>query len=418
MTRSRSSTDRRRGAALVKVLVCLSALVAVAALTTDGGRMVDERRHAQAAADAAALAAGKDLYANWWTNHGTDPSGSARTAAEQVAAANGYPASAVAVSIPPTSGTYAGQPGHAEVTIGTTLETTFGRIFTGDGMQIGARAVARGEPLKIGVVLLRPHGAYAFDNSAATFALANKPLVVDSDDPTAFRSTGAALVSVSRIDVTGGASNSSALTLSGRVRTNMRPTLDPLAFLPVPDANSMTVRSPTPLTVNTVLPTALDPGVYRGGVHVTGLSVVTMSPGVYVMEGGGFQVDGTAAVTGLGVMVYNTTSGTYAPGPVSITGLGKVVLTAPASGTYQGMSFFQHRGLAQPVTVNGSGLTTVTGVVYAAKAPVALTGTAAAGVDTLGGAYVADSLTATGAGAVAVSLGQNPPRVPDVRVVE
>jgi hypothetical protein len=420
MTRSptASPTDRRRGAALVKVLVCLSALVAVAALTTDGGRMVDERRHAQAAADAAALAAGKDLYANWWTNHGTDPSGTAKTAAQQVAAANGYPASAVTVSIPPTSGTYAGQPGHAEVTIATTLPASFGRVFTGDPIPVGARAVARGEPLKIGIVLLRPHGPGAFNNSAAAFALANKPLIVDSDDPAAFQSNGAALVSISRIDVTGGASNASLLTLSGRVRTGVRPTLDPLAFLPVPDANAMTVRSSDPLTVNTIVPTTLQPGVYRGGVHVTGLSVVLMSPGVYVMEGGGFQVDGSATVTGLGVTVYNTTSGTYPPGPIKVDGLGKVVLTAPLSGTYQGVSFFQHRGLTQPVTVSGLGLTTLTGVVYAAKAPVTLTGTAAAGVDVLGGAYVADSLTASGVGAVTVDLGLNRPRVPDVRVVE
>src|SRR5205085_2457265 len=111
-----------------------------------------------------------------------------------------------------------------------------------------ARAVARGEPLKIGVVLLRPHGAAAFNNSAAAFALANKPLIVDSDDPAALQSSGLALVSISRIDVTGGVSNTSALTLSGRIRTGVRPTLDPLAFLPVPDANAMTVQSTAPLT--------------------------------------------------------------------------------------------------------------------------------------------------------------------------
>ena len=417
MTRSPSPTDRR-GTVLVKVLVCLSALVAIAALTTDGGRMVDERRRAQAAADAAALAAGKDLYAHWWTNFGADPAGSARTAAEQAAAAYGYPASAVTVRVPPASGTYAGQPGHAEVTIDSTLGTTFGRIFTGEGMRVGARAVARGEPLRIGVVLLRPHGAYAFDNSAAVFALSNKPLIVDSDDPVAFRSTGAALVSASRIDVTGGASNSSALTLSGRIRTNVRPTLDPLAFLPVPNTTAMTVQSSSPLTVNSLLPTTLQPGVYRGGIHVTGLSAVTMAPGVYVTEGGGFRVDVSASVTGSGVVVYNTTSDTYAAGPVRIDGLGAVLLTAPTSGTYQGISFFQNRGLTQPVTLVGRGQTTVSGLVYAARAPVALTGTAAAGADTLGGAYVADSLSATGAGAVTVNLGTNPPRVPDVRVVE
>ena len=157
--------------------------------------------------------------------------------------------------------------------------------------------------------------------------------------------------------------------------------------------------------------------MYRGGVHVTGQAAVTLTAGVYVMDGGGFRVNGPASVTGNGVMIYNTAGDTHPAGPVRIEGQGKVELTAPTAGTYQGISVFQHRGLTQPVTVSGSGQTTVTGVVYAAKAPVTLTGTAA-GTDVLGGAYVADSLTATGAGSVTVSYGQNPPRVPDVRLVE
>jgi hypothetical protein len=39
-------------------------------------------------------------------------------------------------------------------------------------------------------------------------------------------------------------------------------------------------------------------------------------------------------------------------------------------------------------------------------------------VDVLGGAYVVDSMTVQGAGAINVNLGLNPPRVPDVRLVE
>jgi hypothetical protein len=206
------------------------------------------------------------------------------------------------------------------------------------------------------------------------------------------------------------------LQLCGKVRTGVRPTLDPLAQLPVP--TSSTVRSPTPTTVNTIIPTILQPGVYKGGIRVTGASVVVMNPGVYIMEGGGFRVDGLATVTGLGVMVYNSTSPTYAPGPIRVEGVGKAVLTAPLSGTYQGINFFQHRAMTEPVAVTGLGLTTITGVVYAASAPVNLTGTAAVGLDILGGAYVADSMTVTGVGAVTVDLGLNRPRVPDVRVVE
>ena len=416
--RTRHPDRRRRGGTLVKVLLTLVVIVGVAALNLDGGRMMDERRRAQAAADAAALAAGNTLYTNHLTDHGTDPLGVAEAAAVQAAAAFGYPPAAVSVHIPPLTGPFAGQPGYAEVTISSTLDASFGRVFTGNGLEVGARAVARGEPLKIGVILLRPNGAAAFHNIAATFTIINKPLVVNSTDPAALTSTGLTMLSISRVDVTGGVSNSSVLSASTRVRTGVRPTADPLATLPIPDAAAAPVRSLTPLTVNSLVPVALQPGVYRGGIRVTGLSVVVMNAGTYIMEGGGFRVDTAATVTGLGVTVYNTTSGSYPAGPISISGAGRVVLTAPLSGAYQGISFFQNRALTQPVSLTGLGLTTITGTVYAAKAAVNLTGGAAVGLDILGGAFVAESMTVSGAGAVTVSLGLHPPRVPDVRLTE
>jgi hypothetical protein len=57
-------------------------------------------------------------------------------------------------------------------------------------------------------------------------------------------------------------------------------------------------------------------------------------------------------------------------------------------------------------------------VIYAPLAPVSLNGLATVGLDILGGAYVVDSMTVTGIGAININLGLNPPRVPDVRLVE
>ena len=101
----------RRGAVLVTVAIRLPVLIGVIALNSGGGRMCDERRRARAAADAA-RAAGADLYTNYWTNHGADPTESPRAAAaaaEQVALANGPPVPAVTANIPrlpePTRGT-------------------------------------------------------------------------------------------------------------------------------------------------------------------------------------------------------------------------------------------------------------------------------------------------------------------------
>src|SRR5262245_36027716 len=58
----RPARSRRGGNVLVLVGVSLVTLFAVTGLVIDGGRMMSERRHAQNAADAAALAAAIDLY--------------------------------------------------------------------------------------------------------------------------------------------------------------------------------------------------------------------------------------------------------------------------------------------------------------------------------------------------------------------
>src|SRR5947209_3815672 len=80
----------RRGMIAVAVALCMVVLFGVVAIALDGGGLLAERRHAQATADAAALAAACDLYDNYWANNGADPSGTARASALKTAASNGY----------------------------------------------------------------------------------------------------------------------------------------------------------------------------------------------------------------------------------------------------------------------------------------------------------------------------------------
>ena len=114
----RSGRHVRRGA-VVHWLVVSLVIVAVVALGMDGGRLMEERRHAQATADAAGLAAAADLFANWGTNHGKDPSNTAKRVALESAAANGYAndgtTSFVTVNAPPKSGAFAGKADFVEV---------------------------------------------------------------------------------------------------------------------------------------------------------------------------------------------------------------------------------------------------------------------------------------------------------------
>src|SRR4051794_16844998 len=93
-TNSRGYDPRRRAMVVVAVAVSLMAILGVVALSLDGGMLMDKRRQANCAADAAALAAADDMYARWWQSsyalRGLDSTGTAKAAALATASANGY----------------------------------------------------------------------------------------------------------------------------------------------------------------------------------------------------------------------------------------------------------------------------------------------------------------------------------------
>src|SRR5262245_35840366 len=79
----RIQTCKRRGMVAAQVALIMTVLIGMAAIVLDGGLLLAERRHAQAAADAAALAAAAELFAKFRTDGGIDASGSAALAAQQ-----------------------------------------------------------------------------------------------------------------------------------------------------------------------------------------------------------------------------------------------------------------------------------------------------------------------------------------------
>jgi hypothetical protein len=160
-----------------QVVLSLSALMAMLAVVADGGLLLVERRHAQATADAAALAAASDLYFYWYTNSGLDPGGTASASAMGVASANGYTndgtTSTVMVNIPPSSSVnFNGKPGYAEVIVTWNQQRFFSGIVGSGAIPVSARAVARGvvQASTVAVLLL---------SSTTSPAVTGGPVVVD-----------------------------------------------------------------------------------------------------------------------------------------------------------------------------------------------------------------------------------------------
>src|SRR5262249_41913299 len=148
---------------------------------------------------------------------------------------------------------------------------------------------------------------------------------------------------------------------------------DPLRFIPEPDPLSMTLQSKNKTQYSNGNHT-LYPGVYQGGISISGKGNLTLMPGIYYMDGGGFNMSGQGNLYAAGVMIFNAPQ---APSDtISITGSdgGSVYLTPPTSGLYQGLTLFQDRDSGNTLTVSGGGAFFVTGTFYAADALMKISG--------------------------------------------
>src|SRR5574340_1310300 len=159
-----------RGQALVIFVFALIGLIGMTGLAIDGGMVFSDRRHAQNAADTAAMAGaivkidGQENTSTQWTNSECSIEGSAcwaaiNNAALDRAASNGYTSnlvdSTVTVKIPPLSGPYSDCTSYnfdcndyIQVIIDSNVNTFFARVLGIFQMhnQVEAVALARYEP--------------------------------------------------------------------------------------------------------------------------------------------------------------------------------------------------------------------------------------------------------------------------------
>jgi hypothetical protein len=182
-------------------------------------------------------------------------------------------------------------------------------------------------------------------------------------------------------------------SFAGTIDPNSPPIPDPLANLPEPSPTGMTLQSKKKMSITK--DTTLDPGLYKGGIQITG-GTVTLNPGIYYMDGGGFTVSGNGGIIGAGVMIYNAPQSNS--DTISISGSGTCILSPMLTGPYEGITLFQDRTATAPVSISGSSGTTYTisGTFYAAAATLNVTGNG--NQQTLGSQYISYDLVLGGNG--------------------
>lgn len=399
-----SPRTRRRGTIAVMVAVSLVAILGVVALSLDGGSMFEEKRHAQATADAAALAAAADLYEYYWTNSGTDPNGTAKASAFLTAANNGFnndgTTNTVTVNIPPLSGDYQGKAGYVEVIVDYNFTRSFSSIFSTTPVSIRARSVALGSPIAadVGILVLDPTSRSAFNaQGSGTTTVKGTPVVVNSSDPEGSIVGGGGSVAADSFWLKGGYSTSGGGTFIGPIYLNRPGLADPLADIPPPNPTTMSQQSTRSIQY-TSGDIYLQPGVYTGGINVSGTGNLYLAPGIYYMQGGGFEFSGQGSLVGQNVMIYSDPGNGNAD-KISVTGQGSMIITAPAAGPYQGITFWQRRDSTNTGNISGTGGTTsITGTFYFPGALLQVSGNG--GVANLGSQYISYQLNLGGNGGI------------------
>jgi hypothetical protein len=278
------------GQALIITALCMTCLFGFAALATDVGLMLREKRLLQIAADSAAIAGALELNYS-----AASVTSAAQAAATQNGFTDGTNGAAVTVNPPPLYGPHAGVTGYVEVIISQSQPTLFMNFFGIASMKPTVRAVAQNGASSFGCVyILAPTGPQTMElQGSFTVSTPNCGVVIDSSDPDALDFTGAGgTLTAGSVGVVGGCGGKCADSTPTPV-TGIAPQSDPLGAMVPPDPTKLTCSAPTggKLTGVQAALGATKIACYSGNVT---LSNVTLAAGTYVFTGN-VTLDGTVS---------------------------------------------------------------------------------------------------------------------------
>ena len=361
-----------RGSILIMVVIVIPILLGIVSLAVDLGNVFMVRSQMQNAADAASLAAAGRLRS------GTTAAqiAIAKTAAVNIANLNGFPVGAtttIAVAIPPgpspdgSTATYAANPLYARVTITHGVSLFFGGIVGISNVLQTKQAVAGLSPAPPCMIALKTSSVGLQVGGNASISAPNCALDVNSAAKPAVKIFGSATVQAQSINI------ASSGTLQGNT---LSPTVVNYNTAPAPDLFSKTVM---PAVSGCTEPAngqvSLTPGCYQGNggtKQMTWSGTMTLAPGTYVFKNG-LKMTGNGILSGSGVTIYN--AGGADAGAIDIGGGIIAQLSAPTSGTYQGMLFIQDPLNTQPAILIGNTNSYFKGNLYFPASDLTLKGT-------------------------------------------
>ena len=103
----------------------------------------------------------------------------------------------------------------------------------------------------------------------------------------------------------------------------------------------------------------LNPGVYCGGLHIDGNSIVELNSGEYIIKDADFHLDSNSSLEGDGVGIYLTNNAT-----LHFDSNTQVDLSAPTTGPMAGMLIFQDRADSGTNSIDSNAVAKLEGTIY------------------------------------------------------
>ena len=377
--------NTRRGEAgqttVVMALFLGTFLFGFLAFAVDVQYLFHAKRLAQAAADAAALAAAEESM------YGISAE---QSAANAMAKANGFdPAASVnpatVTLTAPTTGVYSGSSGYVQAIVTKPVPTFFINVLNHQPtFTIAARAVAAANQTSPSCICLEAASGTGLSlANGSNLNATSCGVAVNSSSSNAITVWGSAVLNVQNLSTVSTTWNNSSniksassISPSTKIIQGIAAACSPsLPPAPTYDATQCTddpyKHYHSGNSVYTVGPGAAYTNTQAGNVVCyNSLSVgfnsdsVTLNPGIYVINGGTLQFNngsnGYANLGGDGVMFYLTNGAN-----VTMANGTNVSLTAPSSGTYSGILFYQDPADANALNIQASASTTFNGSIYA-----------------------------------------------------
>lgn len=282
---------------------------------------------------------------------------------------------------PPTSGPGAGLNGAVEVTVTQTVPRMFSAIYASNAVTVTGRAVAHADSGGSGCVIALAQyaqGAVTVSGSADV-SLIGCDMVSNAEGASIKVIGQGGTVSARCVQTRGIITYTSILSVDcERMRQMAPPIADPYAAVPEPALTGACQSSSVGQNNQSATVTPIES--HASGMDsirfCNGLSLrgnVTLNPGLYLIEGGDFQINSNASIQGDGVIFF------LADGVEMVfNGTADLDLSSPTSGDYAGMLIFGSRSATGAShRINGNAGVIMDGAIYTPASHLDFKGNAA-----------------------------------------